>query len=169
MDTILGVLVESSVRATVIATAVACVLWGMCVKSPAIRHRAWTGVLLAMLLLPILSLWAPRIAIPLLPPDPGFQMKGLDRSTPKWNTFTKFKEVVPTIAATNPDVSGPVESLLPGAIKNQPTSTLGTYEIVAILYLTGFCILMARLLVGTLLSYRLTRNAPRDDKGFYCS
>jgi hypothetical protein len=58
--------VESAARAIVIAAATALVLWIMRVKSAAIRHRAWMGVLVTMLLLPFISAWAPRIAIPLL-------------------------------------------------------------------------------------------------------
>jgi hypothetical protein len=75
MDTILGILIESSVRSTIIFAAMACILWGMRVKSPVIRHRAWTGVLVVMLFLPCISLWAPRIAVPILPPERHYARK----------------------------------------------------------------------------------------------
>lgn len=55
MDTVLGILSESSVRAVVIAAAMACVLRGMRVKAPAFCHRAWTGVLIYMLLFPLVA------------------------------------------------------------------------------------------------------------------
>ena len=41
------------------------------------------------------------------------------------------------------------------------------YQIAAILYLAGFCILAFRLLAGTLLSHRLARGAFRDGRMLY--
>jgi len=65
------VLVESSLRAAVIAAAILIVLRAFQVKSPAVLHRAWTCVLAAMLLLPAFAWWAPTVALPVLPPAPA--------------------------------------------------------------------------------------------------
>ena len=67
MKTILEIMGESSVRAIISALMTACVLQGLRVKSRGIRHHAWAGVLMARLCLPLFSIWAPRIAIRVLP------------------------------------------------------------------------------------------------------
>jgi GWxTD domain-containing protein len=165
MLNILGVLGESSVRAVVIAVAVAGVLRGMHVKSPVVCHRTWTGVLLAMLFLPIISLWAPRIAIPLLPPVPSLQTQGFQAVGQ--NTSPEGK--VSTAEVVKPKRSGPIKSSWPVGVEKQPGFRWSVYQTVVIFYLIGFLILVVRLLAGTLLSYRLAHNARRDDKGFYIS
>jgi GWxTD domain-containing protein len=169
MDTILRVLVESSVRATAIAFAVASVLWAMRVKSPAIRHRAWTGVLVAMLLLPALSLWAPRIAVPILPAEPVLQPHEPASLSPEWKTSSKPHEITPVEMAAAPGTAPSADSLRLAAGNRPSQSRLSAYEIAATLYLVAFCALMARLLVGMVLAFRLVLNATRNDRVFLSS
>src|SRR5688572_23303943 len=59
-------LVESAIRGVLIAAGVAVVLRMAHIKAPAVLHAAWTGVV-AMLLLPLWTLWGPKASIPLLP------------------------------------------------------------------------------------------------------
>jgi outer membrane protein assembly factor BamD (BamD/ComL family) len=167
MNTILGVLGESSVRALIIAVTVACVLRGMRVKSPAICHRAWAGVLLAMLCLPPLSFWIPRITIPLLPPASRPDI--LQSSSIAGKPDTGSKPSIPTAAAVEADASPSPKPSMPARNKSQPGLQAGTFQIIGLFYLTGFCLLIFRLLAGTLLSCRLARGASRDDRGFYSS
>jgi hypothetical protein len=60
MKTILEIMGESSARAITVALTTACVLRGLRVKSPGICHHARTGVLMAMLCLPLFTIWAPK-------------------------------------------------------------------------------------------------------------
>ena len=158
METILEILGESSVRAIVIAFATAFVLWVLRVKSPVICHRAWTGVLVAMLFLPVFSVWAPRITIPVLPASsipaiakqPAFAAGHL-QATPD---ITAAKSAVPEPSKQRP-------SARPAAFR------MNIYQVAGILYLAGFSFFAVRLLAGTLLSRRLGRRASRNEQVFY--
>jgi GWxTD domain-containing protein len=163
MDTILEVLAESSVRAIVIAAATALVLWGMRVKSPAIRHRAWTGVLVTMLFLPFISVWSPRIVIPVLPEDAGFRASQIRNVAQEFIPPTDLEG----LASKTTDFSMPATVKVQMPIKSGER-TVSLFEAVSILYLLGFGVFMARLLAGMLLSYRLGRKTRRDDNGFHC-
>jgi GWxTD domain-containing protein len=167
MDTILGALGESSVRATVIAIAVTCTLRGMRVKSPVICHRAWTGVLLVMLILPVISIWAPRISIPLLPAASNPEAQKPQDAFPGEDRSPNVK--VSTAGAARPDALNPIKSPRQAGEKEQSGFRHDAYQTVVIIYLIGFLILIVRLLAGVMLSYRLARNALRDGKGFYLS
>jgi hypothetical protein len=157
METILEILGESSVRAIVIAFATAFVLWVLQVKSPGICHRAWTGVLMTMLCLPFFSMWAPRIAIPVLPAS----------SIPavaKRPALGDLQVPAPGIAAARSAVLNPSTQrpqARPAAFR------MNIYQAAGILYLAGFCVFTFRLLAGTLLSLRLGRGASRDGRVFY--
>ena len=63
-DTLLRVLLDSSLRIALIAFAVAGILSAMRVGSGAVRHAAWTAVLCVMLLMTILTNVVPVISIP---------------------------------------------------------------------------------------------------------
>ena len=168
MDTILKLLFEASIRMIVIAMAVGCVLWAMRVKSPAIAHHAWTGVLLIMLFLPVLSLWAPRMAIPILPST------SIRQGTQKHPLALSSSSLRGKIAAWERDRikrSVPSESPVPDSMRKQPPAELGMAPttLVLVFYFIGFCFFAVRLLTGMLLSYILGRNAQRNDRGFYDS
>ena len=66
-ETLLRVLLDSSLRVALIAVAVAVILRAMRVGSSAVKHAAWTAVLWAMLLMPILPTVVPAISIPVPP------------------------------------------------------------------------------------------------------
>jgi beta-lactamase regulating signal transducer with metallopeptidase domain len=63
-DSLLRVLLDSSLRAFAVAGIVAVMLIALRVHTAAVRHAAWTAVLCAMLLMPILPDCVPAIAIP---------------------------------------------------------------------------------------------------------
>jgi hypothetical protein len=61
------VLLEFTVRSSLIAAAAGLVLWVMRIKMAAARHAILTGVTLAMLLLPAFATWGPKAPLPVLP------------------------------------------------------------------------------------------------------
>ena len=67
----MDLLLECSIRAALMAAAVAAVVGGLRIASPRARHRAWCGVLAGMLLLPVTSLWLPKATVRVLPPITG--------------------------------------------------------------------------------------------------
>ena len=56
----MGLLLGCSIRAALIAAAVAAVVSGLRIANASARHLAWCGVLAGMLLLPAFSLWDRR-------------------------------------------------------------------------------------------------------------
>ena len=60
-------LVESAVRGTLIAASVGGVLWATRLRAPALLHAMWTCVVIAMLLLPLWTLWGPKASMQVLP------------------------------------------------------------------------------------------------------
>jgi hypothetical protein len=164
MSAFLGVLGESSVRTIVIAFTTVCVLRAMRVKSPAIRHSAWTGVLLAMLCLPFFSPWAPRVAIPVLPthsvPLPQRLRSSIEPAAQVPDSRILAIEPAPL------DIS-PLPASKYSRIANQAAPRLAAYRVAGILYLAGFCFLAFRLLAGTLLLRRLARGASGDGRILY--
>src|SRR6266545_318293 len=65
----LAVLLEAAVRATLIVLAIAIVLLAMRVRQTTLSHAVWTVVVVIMLLLPVWIAWGPRTALPLLGPE----------------------------------------------------------------------------------------------------
>jgi bla regulator protein blaR1 len=60
-------LIECTVRSSLIAAAAGLALWAMRIKTAAAQHAVWTGVMLAMLLLPAFAIWGPKAPLPVLP------------------------------------------------------------------------------------------------------
>jgi bla regulator protein blaR1 len=124
-------LIESAVRATLIAAAVALVLWAMRIKTASVLHAVWASVVVWMLLLPAWVVWGPKAPLRILPPEAG-------------STRTIAIPMVETPAAA------PVEIQAPGDAQHYAFNwALGVY-------LLGFCILLLRLAIGTIRASRLT-------------
>jgi GWxTD domain-containing protein len=64
-------LVESAVRAMLIAAGTALVLVITRIRTPVVLHRIWTSVLIAMLVLPLWTAWGPRATFPVPAPSPS--------------------------------------------------------------------------------------------------
>ena len=63
----MDILAEAAVRVTVLALGVAVVLRALQIRSPQRAHRAWTAVVVVMLLLPVFVAWGPELAVPIVP------------------------------------------------------------------------------------------------------
>jgi beta-lactamase regulating signal transducer with metallopeptidase domain len=166
MDAIWELLSDASVRAIIIAIAVGFILQAMRIKSPAVAHRVWAGVLLIMLFLPVVSLWAPKITIPLLPSTP------IHHEAQVHSIEILNSAAIGRVSAWNKDRAKPsISSNLPApviAIK-QPVAKSIIYRILLSIYFMGFLFFLIRLLTGMLLFYKFTRNAQWNDRNFYYS
>src|SRR5262245_36489295 len=56
-------ILDWSLRAALMAAGTAAVLGVLRVRTASAKHIAWTGVLLAMLLLPVLTTWGPKAPV----------------------------------------------------------------------------------------------------------
>jgi GWxTD domain-containing protein len=140
-------LIESAIRGTVIAAGVSAVLWTARIKAPAVRHAAWTGVVIAMLVLPVWSLWGPKAAVQVLPaPAPSFAIAPQPVALAPIASGDRIApEAVVQAAATGP-------SREPDGAWSWSTIGLVVYGLVAIA-------LLGRLALGTFTTHRLRRSS----------
>jgi BlaR1 peptidase M56/Surface antigen variable number repeat len=124
---------ECAVRALLLITGTATLLYIMRVKDAAAKHRVWTGVMALMLLLPVWATWGPKVSLRVLPPLHPTMSHG---------------PIVTTGSLQAPVV--------------QPQLSSRELFLVSV-YLVGFCVLVLRLAVGTIHSRRLIRYAVRQD------
>ena len=143
---------DISVRMVVAALAVAAVLRVMRVNTAAVRHAAWTTVLGAMLLMPLLPSIVPTVPLPSLATRENVEPAEMPEAP------------LPGVAAdstSSPAVSvvlpTPSESSASGASATPPRGWL-PYA-VAVLYLAGVSLLLGRLLHGWQLASLMIRRA----------
>jgi hypothetical protein len=67
-------MLESSLRVCLLAGAVGGILLLARVRSGSVRHAAWSAVLGAMLLMPVLPYWVPAVVVPLPAPARSIEM-----------------------------------------------------------------------------------------------
>jgi len=60
--------IDYVLRTSLIAAAVAAVLWMMRVRAAGARHAVWVGVAAVMMVLPAWMAWGPKARVPVLPP-----------------------------------------------------------------------------------------------------
>jgi bla regulator protein blaR1 len=137
-----SLLLECFVRAALIASGTAVILWAMRIKSAATRHAAWTAVVIAMLLLPIWSSIGPKISLRVLRPPAS-----------------------PIAAVASSPVAPPADlassEMTPADIVSGRNSTrpLAWPDALIAVYLLGACVLLARLMIGSVLALMLRRSA----------
>ncbi len=139
-------LLEIVVRAMLVAAGTACVLWALRTRAAALRHAAWTTVVVAMLLLPIWSVAGPNIRIAVLPPTAAWLDSDSAASPERRDSGLQAsgtRSAAPPVAQDARTVSG----ISPGMVA------------VAGVYLLGAFVLLARLAVGTVQARRFRRAA----------
>lgn len=137
-----AILFESAVRAMLLASAVGIVLLLFRIRTAWLKHAAWSAVMVAMLLLPLLVAWVPQAPVPVLPSVPVTSLAGA---------------YITTSPAT-PGLAVDEGRAFPAAPPINARST-GWWISAAILYLLGLSVLLARLAIGTLRVRRLLRQA----------
>ncbi len=75
---LLALLAEASVRAAAMAIATALVLALFRVRDARVRHAAWSGMLVFMLLSPMAIAWGPKARVPVRAAEPIVRAVGLD-------------------------------------------------------------------------------------------
>jgi uncharacterized protein (TIGR03435 family) len=135
---------ECAIRAALLVAGVAVLLQVLRVKNAAAQHRIWTGVILAMLLLPLWTLWGPKAALRVLPPVaeralvPAMLPQAGDLSAQLLQLGTNMAETTASVAAP---------------------SRLNRHTILLSIYLLGLCALLLRLAFGTVRARRLMRRS----------
>src|ERR1700722_2494548 len=125
---------EFFVRAILVVTGTALVLYIMRVKAASAKHRIWAVVVLVMLVLPIWSAWGPKASLRVLPP--------LAQSTAN-------------------EAIAPAETLSTAGLQSPPVSA---WQVILLgVYLLGLCLLLLRLAIGTVRARTLALDALHQD------
>jgi beta-lactamase regulating signal transducer with metallopeptidase domain len=139
-------LLECAVRAILIATGTAAVLSVMRVRSVVVRHHAWTGVMLFMLMLPLWTAFGYQVPIRVL--------SAIDQQSELIRPISVEK--IPIVMTRTSDLSSAVSKrdVRPQAV-NWGRFVLGVYFL-------GASVLLLRLAIGTIGVYFLIRQARRE-------
>src|SRR3954470_10703823 len=137
-------LLDAAVRAALVAGTTACVLRAARIEAASVKHAAWTGVMMVMLLLPLWVMVGPRIRIAVLPAATG----------------VVFWSAAPIVAA-------PPQGIVPDeprsiAAASQVALFGGVLGALAVIYAVGGVILLARLAIGTRRAHSARRTATRS-------
>jgi outer membrane protein len=134
------ILLEATLRATFIAGAAFLALWTLRVRAPAVRHRVWTVVMLAMLALPLAIGFAPDMSLRVLPPT--------------------YPEAPVAVAPSSSDYITAVEPPMDiVTLDLAPAPTWDWRAWLLAIYLAGAATLLARLAIGTMRVRVLARGA----------
>ena len=146
----LEILLEAALRATLIAAVALGTLWLLRVRAAAVRHRVWTVVMIAMLVLPLSSTWAPDVSLPVLPP--------VYAAAPRTVDTPPLDSVGATVAAVEPATSAAVEPAT-AAVDLAPAPSWNWRAWLLALYFAGAAVLLTRLGIGTVRVSLLAREA----------
>ena len=160
-------LLEVSLRAVATAAAVAVLLRLLRMRAAAVLHSAWTAVLFAMLLMPVLQSIVPPLPVP-LPARAGGLLGGATGTRQPPSGVVEYSRRAPNDTRGTPSTrrGDPVRlaSPLPTAVSNAraPRSWIPLMLVGG--YAAGVVLLMVRLLYGWSLASAMVRRARR--RGF---
>ena len=139
-------LLELALRAALIALGTAAVLKLLRIRTAAVRHAAWTAVVVVMLILPLWQAGGVRVTLPVLTPAVTNVASDADR--------TLTHTAPPPVSRS--ETPAPASMRLPDSpvdVSFDWQSTLATF------YVAGVVVLLLRLILGTVEANRLRRSA----------
>ena len=142
------VLIESAIRAVLLAIAAAAVLRVWRITTASGRHATWAVVLLAMLTLPMWTLWGPKAALPVLP------TRSLGAALPSAPV-----EHAPFVAPAGESQATTSVDLSPTNVVTPQSADISWRAIALALYVLGVVVLLGRLFVGTVRAQRIIQRA----------
>ena len=148
MNGLFRLALEASIRAAVVASCVGVILVLARVRSGAVRHAAWTAVLCAMFLMPVLPHLTPEIGVPVASPPIFWEADSV-------SALPAIPVRVLAESSATP-VQAPAEPNLTPA--PTPRGALWPWAALAV-YFAGVLILLARLAVGWRSARLLARTA----------
>ena len=140
MNGIFSIALDASVRAILAACCVAAILAAVRVRSATARHAAWTAVMAAMLLMPVV----PRLALPISLPA---TTEAISQPAAPLLEFSASMLAAPTAQTSQLPAAAGRPSAPPPARPPAPRS-LSWHWMILGFYLTGAVTLLARLAIG---------------------
>jgi beta-lactamase regulating signal transducer with metallopeptidase domain len=176
---VLGLLLDSALKGTLLVAAAAIAAYLLRTRSAAARHAAWTAAVIGHLALPAVTLLAPAWRLPFLPAPPWLTPSAQRVvSTPTSGTSTPAPTVTasqsggtaaPTVGST-PEQS---QSTTPSPAVQPSTSTapfrIGGLSLLAAFWITGAILVLLRLALGTVRVGKLARDGSRVIDGAWLS
>jgi hypothetical protein len=148
-------ILDWSLRAALMAAGTAAVLGVLRVRAASARHIAWTGVLVAMLLLPVLTTWGPKVTArvpPAVRERLAPELTTPERTLARQASQDKEDKLAPDLSAAR--LSREAEP--PGLRRNWAWNWKW---IALICYSIGFLLMAIRLAVGALQARTMVRQA----------
>ncbi len=152
---------ETSFRALAAAGAVALVLQLLRVKAAAVLHSAWSAVLLAMLLMPVLPSIVPRLPVP-VPASAGFlrTSSGTEEPTAIVSGYAgRRSDSVSTAPSPRPVPSVPLAGRQPLSVPQARASGSWLWLVALGIYAAGVLLFAVRLIAGWFLASAMVRRA----------
>ena len=149
---LVGLLLDASVRVVLLAGLVAGVLMLLRARGNGVLNAAWTAVLMAMLLMPVLPSLVPAVTVPV--PAPARHIAAAaGRLTPE-------QPVVPALQVLS---RAPARPPIPGTRgpSQAPRRDVSWAFVVLVIYGTGVLLMLLRLVVGWRGARRLSRESER--------
>jgi beta-lactamase regulating signal transducer with metallopeptidase domain len=136
----MDLLAESAIRITVLALGVAVVLRVLRIRSPRLAHRAWSAVVLVMLVLPVFVAWGPGFNLAVLPSRTAIGTLAVAEG--------------PAAGAESRDIRLTVPTALDGS-RRVLTWTAAALTV----YVAGVAVFLARLVIGLRRARAIRRTA----------
>lgn len=156
-----AMLIESSIRALIVAGAVGAILKALRIRSSAVRHTAWRAVLCGMVLMPVLIRSVPPIAVtvpfsasrPTLASDQSISVReGSSVSTPSLADARSVARISPPLSSV---ADRSAAEATPGRDHLWPIALAA----LGALYACGLFVLLTRLILGWRATARIVSHA----------
>ena len=144
---------DTSLRALAAAAAVALLLRVLRLRAAAVLHSAWTAVLVAMLLMPVLPSIVPALPVPM--PAGAVGVAGTESGT------AEAPETRHPVPFARPGESVRLADRLPASVTGTRGSRRWIPLVLLGIYAAGALLLVARLLHGWCLAFAMIRRARR--------
>ena len=142
----------SIVRPVILVLAVFAFLLIFRVRHPASKHAVWTATLIAILLLPIISVWIPHLNLPVLP-----ERKPVDVA--QRHILANPPSSGPGTIPVTPQARSNSSPSLPASVQSK---TVDVETIVVWIYLAGLAVMVAYRIEGSIMLRRvLLRSGPK--------
>jgi beta-lactamase regulating signal transducer with metallopeptidase domain len=144
-----GMVLDSSLRVALVAAIVALILFACRVRSSGVRHAAWTAVLCAMLLMPVLPYCVPSIPLPA--PAPANDIQAAFETPEPSPSPAMLQRGEAAVPAPDPGIARvPSAAALPARGSVWPAAAI-------VLYASAVFFLLSRMLLGWISMRRIVR------------
>jgi beta-lactamase regulating signal transducer with metallopeptidase domain len=164
---VLQALVDASIRAVLIAMVVRITLAALRVRQGSVRHIAWTAVLLAMLVLPVMPKWLPALPAPLATPSIAPVLPASSERTVQAQVLVETRATTAPVKPLRSSVDVVIVPPAAPVTLVPPPAPFAWRTFILVLWGLGAIAMAARLLFGWWRAVRLAAHSQRVGEGLY--